>query len=276
MKFQYFTYFLNPLEQKPLFTDSRDKNDILRDLLKKENIGYEVSGAKLAFVPVSNKNNYFVARLGKRTSIKRNSPPDQKFEELYEENWPNCVVIINTNTSNGTGQKIAFELKTSIFPNPYEQLKNFADELNTHLFSSGYAIAINPITEEKEFWKIVDDNHNKIEKLTFTFNSPNLFGIENSLNDDLKGLQKEYSSTKVSLALENPDGKLVIPKNDLTNQGIEYITKGGGQYSITIKGKKIVFRSKDNIKTKTFDDLDIHINGDNQQTLFDVLDTIFK
>ena len=232
---------------------------------------------KLAFVLVSIKKNYFIARLGKKASIKRNSPPDKKFEETHEENWPYCTVIINTNTDNGTGQKIAFEFKSNIFPSPFEQLKHFADEINMHIFSSGYAIAINPITEEKEFWKIVKENENKIEKLTFSFNSPNLFGIKNSLNEDLKDLQKEYSSTKVSLELENPDGKLNIPKNDLTKQSVEYVTQGGGQYALKIKGKyRKVISSKDNIKTKTFDDLDIHISGSNQETLFSIIDTIFK
>ena len=277
MKFQYFTYFINPLEQKALFVDKRDKNQILRELLGKVKIEYEYRGVKLAFVQVSNKDNYFIARLGKKASIKRNSPPDKKFEETHEENWPYCTIIINTNTDSGTGQKIAFEFKSNIFPSPYEQLKHFTDELNTHIFSSGYAIAINPVTEEKEFWKIIDDNKDKIEKLTFSFNSPNLFGIKNSLNDDLKDLQKEYSSTRVSLELENPDGKLTIPKNTLTKQSVDYVTKGGGQYSLKIKGKyKKVISSKDNIKTKTFEDLDIHINGNNQETLFSILDTIFK
>lgn len=276
MKFQYFTYFLNPLVQKPLFTETKDKNEILRDLLNAGKLEYDSRGVKLAFVLVARKGNYFIGRLGKRASIKRNSPPDQKFEEMFEENWPNCFVIINTGTDPDTGQKIAFELKTNVFTSPFEQLRTFADELNTRLFSSGYAMAVNPVTEQKEFWKLVGENENKIEKLTFTFNSPNLFNIQNSLNDDLKALQKEYSSTKVSIELENPDGKLNIPKNELTNQSLEYITKGGGQYKLRVKGKKVIIRSKDSIKTKTFEDLDIHINGDNQGALFDVLDTIFK
>lgn len=275
MKFQYFTYFLNPLEQTPLFTDDRDKNDILRHAFT-NTIEYESRGVKLAFVPMAQKDNYVVGRLGKRASIKRNSPPDQKFEETYEENWPYCYVIVNTNTENGAGQKVAFEFKSSVFPSPFEQLKHFSDELNTHLFSSGYAIAINPVTEEKEFWKLVDQHHDKIEKLTFSFDSPNLFGIENSLTEDLKNLQKQYSSTKVSLEMENPDGKLKVPKNDLTNQSVDYITKGGGQFALRLKGKKIVLRSKDNIRTKSFDDLDLHINGNDQQTLFNVLGKIFE
>src|SRR3989344_6560625 len=129
MKFQYFTYFLNPLEQKALFVDNRDKNVVLRELLGKK-IEYEVRGVKLAFVLVSSKKNYFVARLGKKASIKRNSPPEKKFEETHEENWPYCTIVINTNTDNGTGQKIAFEFKSNIFPSPFEQLKHFADEVN--------------------------------------------------------------------------------------------------------------------------------------------------
>lgn len=93
MKFQYFTYFLNPLEQKALFTDNRDKNEILRFLLAKGKIEYEVRGAQLAFVLVSSKDNYFIGRLGKRASIKRNSPPDKKFKETHEENWPNSNIF---------------------------------------------------------------------------------------------------------------------------------------------------------------------------------------
>ena len=277
MTFQYFTYFLNPLEQPALFKDKRDKNDILRDLLRKDRIEYESHGANLAFVLIHEKNNYFIGRLGKKASIRRNLPPEQNFEETLEESWPHCTVIINTNPDHGTGQKIAFEYKSNVFTSSHEQLKHFQDELNSHLFSFGYALSINPVTEEREFWHIIDQNKDKIERLTFTFNAPNLFGINNSLNQDLKDLQKEYSSTKVSLELENPDGRLVVPKNDLTKQSVEYITQGGGEYSLKIKGKvRKVLKSKDNIKSKTFDDLEIVVKGKGQETLFDILAKIFE
>lgn len=275
--FQYFTYFLNPLDQKALFSDKRDKNEIFRDLLKKGKIEYEGRGSKLAFVIVSEKNGYFICRLGKRASIKRHLPPDKIFEETLEESWPYCWVVINTNPNDGSGQKIVFEYKSNVFSSPHEQLKYFEEEVNTSLASSGYALAINPITEEREFWKFVDSHQDKIEKLVFTFNAPNLFGLKNSLSQDLKDLENEYGSTKISIELENPAGKLKIPKNELTNQSVDYITKGGGEYSLRIKGKtKKVVKSKNNIVTRTFDNLDITLKSKGQEALFDILGKIFE
>ncbi len=274
--FQYFTYFLNPLEQSPLFVDSRDKNDIFRELLQKGKFTYKSNGVQLAFVTVKEQNGYFICKLGKKATIKRHLPPDENFEETVEESWPFATVIINTNPNNGKGQKIVFELKSNVFPSPQEQIKNLQDELNTFLLSSGYAIAINPVTEVREFWHVVDENEGKIEKLTFSYNAPNLFGIKDSLNDELKGLEKEYNSNRISIELENSAGLLKVPKNDLTNQSVEYITKGGGEYSLKIKGKvKKVLKSKDSIVTKSFD-IDITTEGNGQQAIFDVLAKIFE
>lgn len=274
--FQYFTYFLNPTDQQALFSDKRDKNEIFRTLLRDGKIEYESRGVKLALVLISEKNGYFVCKLGKKASIKRNLPPDQNFEETVEESWPFCLVVINTNPANGTGQKIAFEYKSNVFVSPNEQLKHFEDEINTSIASSGYALSVNPVTEDREFWKIVEDNQDKIEKLIFSFNAPNLFGLKNSLNQDLKDLEKEYGSTKVSIELENPAGKLKIPKNELTNQSIDYITKGGGEYELQIKGKRKKIVSKNNIVTRTFDDIDINLKGKGQEALFDLLGKIFE
>lgn len=276
MKFQYFTYFLNSLEQQTLFPDTRDKNELLRNLLERDEIEYETNGAQLAFVSVRNKDNYFVGRLGRKASIKRSSPPDEKFAERREEDWPNCSIVINTNPEEGLGQKIAFELNTKVFRNPLEQLQRFSQELNSHLFTSGYAISINPITEERKFWEIVQNNEDKIEKLIFTFNSPNLFGIDNSLNEDLDKLHEVYLSTKVSLELENPDGKLLVPENELTKQAVEYITQGGGQFSMKIKGKHQKISSKDNIKSKVVDDIEIDVENATPETLREIFDRIFR
>jgi hypothetical protein len=274
--FQYFTYFLNPLEQSPLFVDSRDKNDIFRELLQKGKFTYKSNGVQLAFVTVKEQNGYFICKLGKKATIKRHLPPDENFEETVEESWPFATVIINTNPNNGKGQKIVFELKSNVFPSPQEQIKNLQDELNTFLLSSGYAIAINPVTEVREFWHVVDENEGKIEKLTFSYNAPNLFGIKDSLNNELKNLEKDYNSNRISIELENSAGLLKVPKNDLTNQSVEYITKGGGEYSLKIKGKvKKVLKSKDSIVTKSFD-IDITTEGHGQQAIFDVLAKIFE
>jgi hypothetical protein len=274
-KFQYFTYFLNPLEQENLIKDNRDKNEILREALRKTMQYKGGHGATYAYAFRIERENYFVAKIGRRSKLKRSSSPERGFESEQVDHWPNCWVVIDTNEHHGRGQKIAFEYKSDVFTSPFEQLKHLADQLNTHLFMCGYAMAVNPVTEEKDFWAMVDENQNKIEKLTLTFNVPNLFKLNNSLEEELKELQKEYSSTEVTIDIKNPDGKLKIPHNNLIDQSADYIARGGGQYKLKIKGRKSVIYSKKNIKTKGFT-FDLELEGDNQDVLFNTLGKIFE
>ena len=85
-----------------------------------------------------------------------------------------------------------------------------------------------------------------------------------ALNEDLKNLSKEYNINKTTIELENSDGQLSVPENsELVKQGVEYVAKGGGQYSIKLKGRgRRVLKSSNNIVTKNFDfeNLDIVTN----------------
>lgn len=181
-------------------------------------------------------------------------------------------------TDPSTGQRIAFELKSNVFETPYEQLKGFADAVNSELMMLGYAIAINPITHVQEFWDIVKDNQGKLKKLSLSFNAPNLFGIKDDLNSELKDAQNVFGITKTNFELENADGKLKVPEDsELLIQGVEYITRGGGEFSIKLKGKgKRTISSKKNIETKTFDFEDIEIKTTEPELLKMILNRIFE
>ena len=276
MKFQYFTFLLNPTEQGSFFPDKRSKVEILREILTaKEPIEYDSRGNKMAFLAEKQENDFIVGRFGKRSYIRRHLAPDTRFAEKKEEDWPFCYVIFNLSTDPEEGQRIAVEYKSWIFTSPAQVLKSFAKEVNTNLFSSGYALSINPITAEQEFWKIVDENKDKIERLSFTFNAPNLFQLGSSLEDELRDSQKEYALTKATMEFENPDGKLTVPHNKLMKEAVEYVARGGGEYRVKIKGAvRHVINSSKKILTRNFDDLEI-ITSD-QKTLFSLIDRIFK
>lgn len=276
-KFQYFTYFLNPAKQKSIFPDKRDKKEIVRSILS-DTIQYESRGVKLAFVMVKQEGDYIFAKLGKKASLKRNLPPQRKFEEMREESWPHCIVAFNISDDPNTGQRIVFEVKPYIFSSPYGQLKALANELNVKLLPTGYVISINPITVEQKFWDVVKENEDRIEKLSFSFNAPNLFDLKNSLTQELKDLQRDYSMTKATMELENPAGKLKIPENDLTKQGVEYISKGGGEYRLAIRGigRHIISSRKKNIKTRTFEGIDLNITTKDRTLIKDVLNRLFE
>lgn len=276
MKLQYYTFFLNPVAS--LFEDDRSKIDILADILQdSEPINFRKRGADLAYVFTLKQGKYIVSKIGRKSQIKRTLSPEHNFEIRDEENWPFCNVIFFLGDDPEKGQKIAFEYKSSVFTSPFDQLKVFSEKLNETLSTYGYVISINPITEQKEFWNLVDENKGKIEKLCFTFNTPNLFNLNKSLSDDLKGVGKEFQSNRVSIDIENSDGKLEVPReNELVKQGVEYVARGGGEYALKIKGKaRRVLKSSNNIVTRSVEIEDFEVEVLDPKYIQEVLDKIF-
>lgn len=279
MQFQYFTYFLNPTITKGLFPIGKTKKELFREVLKQKNFKYKASGSDLAYVFEKEENDYIVAKIGKRQSLKRSLPPEEGFEETVDENWPHCLVFFNLDENPNTGQKIAFEYKSNIFKTPLTQLQDLAEELNTELFTSNYAVSIHPVIEERKFWDIVKANEGMIEKVTFSFNAPNLFNLDNNLNDDLKNAQKQFGLTKAAVTFENPQGKLTLSEDDkFLQQGVEYVRKGGGDFYLKLKnGKRTTVKSEEGVMTKTveFEDLEARIKFDNEEVLHSAIKNVF-
>ena len=273
MKFQYFTYFLNPLSQQSLFPDTRDKNDILKQIVSKK-MEFQNGQANLVYICHSQSNNFIHAKLGKKSSIKKTLPSENDFVEEIETNYPNCHLLFNFSSDPNTGQKIAFEYRAEIFKSPEAQLKALEKQINSELFSSGYAMSIHPIVDEKEFWTIVNSYQGKIEKLTFSYAVPNLFNLQNALSDDLKSSGEKYGITNTTIVLENKDGKLQVPSDDpFIAQSAEYTGKGGGEYKLKIKGLKSEISSGKNVKTKNFEELEF--NTDNPESMETLINKIF-
>ena len=275
MKFQYFTFFVNQLNQLQLIPDKRPKKEILRSILE-QNLEFKHRGSQLAYVFLKSEGDYILSKIGKKSLLRKTLPPSHKFQETQEENWPHCYLLINLSGDPDSGQRIAFEIKSYVFYNPLEQLRAFSDEINAKLFSSGYTISINPITQEQKFWQLAKENSNKIRKLSLVLNAPNLFNMKGALDDELKDLQKEFSLTKTTVEFENPSGQLTIPEgNNFLKQGVEYITRGGGEYKLTLKSKKII-SSRKNIVSKSFEDFEVNLEAKDKTTILEALDKIFK
>lgn len=257
MKFQYFTYFLNPSSpQRSLFPEKRDKNEFLTELLVQDH-EFVSHGRQVAYVFLKKIDGFILGKFGVKRIRPKYLPPRQQFHSVNDETWPYCNVIIDTSPRSGDGQKIYFEIKKTIFSSADAQLKRFAGYLNGELKGYGYLLAINPVSEVSNFWSVIDASPDQIEKLTFAFNVPNLFELNSKLEDDLKGARDTYGPTKVTLQMENPEGKLVIPRDALMEQGVDYISRGGGEYKLKIKGRVISSTSK--VKTKQIEDLDIDL-----------------
>ena len=262
-----------------LFEDKREKIDIFAEILQRSGpISYESRGTNLAYLFRAKNGDFIVGRVGRKSKIKRHLPPEKKFRSQDEESWPFCDVIFNLSGDHEKGQKIAFEYKSGVFSSPNEQLKHLAEKINEELMTYGYVFSVNPVTEEQEFWKIINDNKGKVEKLSFTFNAPNLFGLDNTLNEDLKNASKVYNINRATIELENSDGKLAVPENsELIKQGVEYVARGGGQYAIKLKGRgRRVLESSNKTVTKTFDLEELDVVTDDGEFAKEILKKIFE
>jgi len=281
MKLQYYVYFLNEIKQKSLFqVQKRDKREILSSVLQEnKTFQFESLGHSYAFVVVRRENNFVYAKFGKRGTIKRRMSAQDKFKEVSGEDWPHCALFFNLDNDPNKGQTIAFEYKSCIFRNPLSQLRVFAEEINLHISQSGYIMSISPVTKVQNFWNIIKINKDKkIERLSLSFNVPNLFNLNNRLEEDLRDAQVNYGITKAKIELENPYVGINISESDsLMKQGADYIARGGGEYKIHLKEGKKVISSKEKIVTKTIKDLEIDIKTKDlgQREIFSILNKIF-
>jgi len=274
MKIQYFTFFLNPIEQKGLFPSSKSKIQILKDVLLSDiPIKFECRNNEHAIVKIWQEGNYAIFRLGKKEIVDINLPPEKAFKIQEIQNWPHILLFVNFDGDSNTGQKLAVQYKAELFPHPYVQLDSLTERLNEDLAMEGYLMSTNAITTKVKFWEIVEENENNIKKLVLSFNSPNLFNLDGELNTALKEIQKEYSATKSSIVLENPEGKLSIPHSELIKQGVQYITNGGGSYRLEFKKTHSSIKDKDNIETKEV--IDLSLEG-SSEVIKETLDKIFN
>lgn len=273
-----YRFFLNKTDQLTLLENPDEKEDrvkMVKDVLTKP-YHFKHRRSELGYVSERYEDNFIYGKFGKRSKLAKILSPEDGFKKEFEENWPYCDVFIRLDGDTKNGQTIAIERNTGIFSKPISPLQAWANKINETLSCEGYLLSIHPVTEEKDFWAVVRENKDEIQQLTFSFSTPNLLNLRSSLNEDLKTLQKEYNATETSIGLSNPAGNLKIsPESKLVKEGVEYITKGGGEYKLKIRGN--VRSSRDKTKHKAIDiELDIDLNTTDKQIFIRTLEELTK
>ncbi len=271
MKFEYFRFLLTPVKDPQLpFHGEVSREDIIKDIFAKgKTYRFKSGRAQFGMTVDFFQNSLVSARIGKQTTKKLRSSPDEGFAIKNAEDWPGSCLFINlsderiTGKTHENGQIIAFSLNKIAIQNPKNCLRALADKINEDLIHKGFYLTINPIpTERKKFWTAAKEHEGKICKVVLTYTAPNLFKIGSSLEDDLKEINKSFNTTSSQIVLENDGGNIELPENNkLLQETAKYIDLGGGSYKFHLsKGKKTI-SSEDGIKTETFDGLELTLEG---------------
>lgn len=254
MKFQFFSFSLN---QNGLFINTeKDKNEILKDILKRE-IVYSHHTQKI-YLFSEETDNCVVWAIWRKASINKwiiNNWEKKTFEKVKEDNYPSCKIIFNLSQNISLWwHRIAFEYNMSIFQNSLSTIQSFENQLNKLLQKEGYAISIYPMVDKVIFRDIIKNN--QVEKLTFVYSMPNFLNLQNSLNDELKGVGSKYWSTNAKIELENKNGELILEQWDpLLDQSAEYCSQWAWSFELKVKWVKAKYSSDNSIKTIEIDEI---------------------
>jgi len=194
------------------------------------------------------------AKLGKAKEMKLLDYDDDKkdFLDMEYTSYPYVYLLWDRDE-----QVMLIERDTSVFRNYETVLNSIEDHLNNLLAEYELRVFIEPLTEKADFWRTIQ-MFKYIYEVTFELHMPNFLGkTQGHLKEILKMFEEEYNATGVSTRISNPDGRLDIPEYDpQTNTNLEWITKGGGSWSISGKKEgrkirtKITSTKSQNIKTE--------------------------
>lgn len=279
-KFTFYKISVELAQQLPLFREEKPKHQVVKDAFDiEEPIMFSHHGAILGFVRYKTVGDYVIGALGRQTEAQLSGPPSTGFESITQEEWPHVLVIINISATQPLGQTIAVQKDGNVFKAPLNALRSLADEMvaKNHLLE-GYELILNSVSTKASFWEIIRTRTGRIQKLTFDLAAPNFLGLDDEISDSMKKLKSHYNATKATIAIENPEGSLLVPKEDqFVQQAVNYATEGAGDIKLKVQDEGTI-NAKRNIITASIATIDtkVVIESENPETVKSICDTLFS
>lgn len=279
MNLEFFRIFVTHTQQLSLLGEGDTKHSKFLEALDiHKPVSFKFDGYQYALV-LQNRigDTYAFAHLGKRSSSIIHKSPEEGFDDEEIPDWPTVPVFINLTDDVKQGQSIAIGLGQRVVKKPQRLLDALVDELSRRIRSSGYELNINPITYNKDFWQIIANNGKNVERVSFTFTTPNLFRAKDKLDTELTDAGQIYAATQVGISLENKDGSLNLREDqDFPRRAVQYVADGGGQYSIRLKGVSKEIRNGEKVKSIHVDTIEIDNAGNSTKELESACAKIFS
>ena len=286
MRFEFFRFLLTSVEQPELPLHGKFTREEVIAKIFSTNKRYNFKSKKATYVlviPFCEEKLAF-GRIGKRTSKLLHDSPDKGFKEKREEDWPGSHIFINlsdeklSGNTKKSGQMIALQVNMDAISDSTNCLRALAIQINKEISSSGFRVSINPVLKERQkFWNVIDKNRGSIKKVVLTYTPPNIFNLENKLEDDLRAANKKFNTTSTQIVLENDDGDLNLPKGDaLLDQSAEYIDLGNGNFRVHLTSGKKIIKSEDGVRTEEFEGDSLAIEGAGNKEIKEIIKNFWE
>jgi hypothetical protein len=116
-----------------------------------------------------------------------------------------------------------------------------ADLLNKALNDPAWTVIVRPVTDDADFWNVVQDSEG-IRSVTFELVTPNALGGAQELRAALEDVRRVYNATKSKDHIENEHDQLHLPRDDKALQDrVSWVAGGKGLWRILRrKGGRLV------------------------------------
>lgn len=232
-KFFLFHLSLIPVREPTLETPRISRADWLRRILEN---GFEFphrADKTLHWVPREGFNDLIFGVIEQKKPYSHHLPPSEGGRETISEQWQGAYVLLDPN-HHDAGQRIAVEIDQ--VGTPKALLKSLLNHLNS-LPDRPFTIKSDLIFDGRDFWKFSNDHSDILKYVTFKFAVPNMWGAENSLEEDLKATGTQTGADKVTVRMEAKDG--IYTRNEKIENGVSYAERGAGEVTAkSLDGKR--------------------------------------
>jgi len=267
MQFQLLRLVLLRRTQPDMFEErGPDGTEITREKWLRRiftgNIEYQHRGSECHFVPAEDFDEapFIVGRMGRKRKIDENEPPSSGLKETSRDTWKAAIVLIDPR-HHDDGQKIAMEIDAQI-GDPFALFSSLAEHINSRSTSEPYYLEVNPITDPNDFWSFELENRGEITSISFGLLAPNMFGIRDDFDKEMRALRDNERAQKAKLDLYNKDGLQL--NTERVRQTVGYTLEGGG----TVKAKSKKGRRFDSTKRASKKTIQTELPSDEEPPSF--------
>jgi len=173
-------------------------------------------------------------------------------EKEKVDNWPTMVVVFDNRPNK---QYLAVEMRQKTFRYTDTVTQMLESNINKCLKKYQLFAQFEPLFEEKDFWNYV--NKGEILSVRFYLVAPNLPDLSDNLSVELSNAIKRTNSKKAHLVFNShPDQGLEISEDDENIKGlVDYAAGGGGTIHVKIRGVSALYKTNDQTKTITSDEM---------------------
>lgn len=239
MQFEVARAVLIERQQQDLYLDSAEE-DLSREQWLRHifslSMRFEHRNRLFHYAPIPelSKEMLIAGRIGRQITTKENEPPESHLKETERSAWIASLVFIDP-SHHKDGQKIAIQEDKKVGV-PVSILRSLAEQINGQTPSHKFVMEINAISDAEDFWRFVRENKGEITSVEFELIPPNMFGLRDDFDRELKELRDNEKAQKVNFEIKSADG-LTLDTSRI-RKTVEYTVEGGGSVRARTKSRK--------------------------------------